>query len=99
MKTRLQRYLADCGVASRRECEDMILAGRVRVNGQTLTRMPVLIEPGKDLITVDDTEIAGTPGPRSAPEALHEQAKVYLLLNKPKGIRVTKNDPSNRKTV
>lgn len=93
MKTRLQRFLADCGVASRRECEEMILAGRVRVNGEARTTMPVMVDPEHDIITVDDEEV-GVPG-----EGLKEQQKVYFLLNKPKGILVTNSDPSNRKTV
>ncbi len=100
MKTRLQRFLADCGVASRRECEQMIMSGRVRVNGETRTLMPVLIEPGKDIVTVDDEEIGadGKPGAKGA-DGLAQQPKVYFLLNKPKGILVTNHDPSNRKTV
>jgi len=95
MKVRLQRFMADCGVASRRECEEMIAAGRVQVNGKTLTRMPVLIVPGEDVVTVDRQEISqdGSTG------GLKEQTKVYLLLNKPKGILVTNFDPSDRKTV
>ncbi len=93
MKTRLQRFLADCGVASRRECEEMILAGRVRVNGEARTEMPVMVDPDHDVVTVDDEEI-GAPA-----EGLKEQQKVYFLLNKPKGILVTNSDPSNRKTV
>jgi pseudouridine synthase len=95
MKTRLQRFLADCGVASRRECEEMIEAGRVRVNGEIKTRMPVMIDPAKDVITVDDEEISVDTGEKG----LEEQQKVYFLLNKPKGILVTNNDPSDRKTV
>ena len=97
MKTRLQRFLADCGIASRRECEEMILAGRVRVNGQIRTEMPVMVEPETDIISVDDERV-GTAAPRT-PEVLKEQERVYFLLNKPKGILVTNNDPSNRKTV
>jgi pseudouridine synthase len=97
MKTRLQRYLADCGVASRRECEAMIQAGRVRINGEVRTQMPVMIEPGKDIVTVDDVEVAGGVG--DAGDAVKEQDKVYFLLNKPKGILVTNYDPSERKTV
>lgn len=95
MKTRLQRFLADCGVASRRECEELIQAGRVRVNGEVRSRMPVLIEPGKDVITVDEEEVRIDTGGKG----LEEQKKVYFLLNKPKGILVTNSDPSERKTV
>ena len=99
VKTRLQRFMADCGVASRRECEAMIAGGRVRVNGEVLTKMPVLIEPGKDVITVDEEEIALREHTGNSEGALKEQAKVYFLLNKPKGILVTNYDPSERKTV
>lgn len=94
MKIRLQRYLADCGVASRRECESMIAAGRVRINGEVRTQMPVMIDPRKDIITVDEEEIGIDTSP-----GLKEQQKVYFLLNKPKGVLVTNYDPSDRKTV
>jgi len=100
VKTRLQRFLADCGIASRRQCEEMILAGRVRVNGQVRTTMPVMVEPETDIITVDDERVGGVEGrSASVPEVLKEQDRVYFLLNKPKGILVTNTDPSNRKTV
>src|SRR5271170_3516888 len=94
MKIRLQRFMADCGVASRRECEAMIAGGRVRVNGKVLTEMPVMIDPAKDVITVDEEKIGTDTG-----GALKEQGKVYFLLNKPKGILATNYDPSQRKTV
>jgi pseudouridine synthase len=89
--------MADCGVASRRECEKMIEAGRVRVNGQIAREMPVMITPGEDLITVDDSKIGEAPSEHVG--GLKEQDKVYFLLNKPKGILVTNYDPSDRKTV
>lgn len=92
MKTRLQKFLADCGVASRRESENLIREGRVRVNGEVRTDMPVMIDPEKDMVTVDE-QVVETEGP------LKEEAKVYYLLNKPKGILVTNYDPSDRKTV
>jgi pseudouridine synthase len=97
MKVRLQRFMADCGVASRRECEKMIEAGRVRVNGEIAREMPVMIDPKADEITVDDEKIEAGAGESSG--ALKEQEKVYFLLNKPKGILVTNYDPSDRKTV
>ena len=98
MKTRLQRFLADCGVASRRQCEEMILGGRVRVNGEVRTKMPVMVEPEKDVITVDDEEIGGIVTQEN--ETLKEQSKVYFLLNKPKGKFWSPTaDPDNRKTV
>jgi 23S rRNA pseudouridine2605 synthase len=96
MTTRLQRFLADCGIASRRQCEEMILAGRVQVNGEVRTTMPVMVQPETDIITVDDERVGQ---PAAVPEVLKEQDRVYFLLNKPKGILVTNADPSNRKTV
>src|SRR5690242_13691979 len=102
MKTRLQRFLADCGVASRRECEEMIAAGRVRVNGGGGREMRVMVEVGKDFITVDEEEMTPESAERGGgggAEGLQEQKKVYFLLNKPKGILVTTSDPSGRKTV
>jgi 23S rRNA pseudouridine2605 synthase len=71
----------------------MILGGRVSVNGEVRTRMPVMIDPAKDIVTVDDERVGNQP------HGLKEQQKVYFLLNKPKGILVTNNDPSGRKTV
>ncbi len=99
VKIRLQRFMADCGVASRRECEAMIAGGRVRVNGQVLTKMPVMVEAEKDVVTVDEEEIGMEGAGGGSEGALKEQAKVYFLLNKPKGILVTNYDPSERKTV
>lgn len=106
MKVRLQRFLADCGVASRRECEAMIAAGRVQVNGAVRTDMPVMIDPDNDIIALDQKAVAGdaagtTRGETAsaATETLKPQALVYYLLNKPKGILVTNYDPSDRKTV
>jgi 23S rRNA pseudouridine2605 synthase len=99
MKTRLQRFLADCGIASRRQCEEMILAGRVRVNGDVRTTMPVMVEPETDIITVDDERVGQAARQPAVPEVLKEQERVYFLLNKPKGILVTNLDPSHRKTV
>lgn len=66
--------MADAGVASRRECETMIEAGRVEVNGHAVTDLPAFAHPGKDRIVVDGRVIeTGRHGP----------AKVYVMLNKP----------------
>jgi 23S rRNA pseudouridine2605 synthase len=86
MKQRLQKVLANAGVASRRNVEEMIRQGRVAVNGRVRTELPILIEPGRDKITVDDEPVrlerddAGreSGGPR-----------LYILLNKPKGVYST----------
>src|SRR5829696_2024640 len=83
MKQRLQKVLANAGVASRRNVEEMIRQGRVAVNGKVLTDLPILVDPGKDRIKVDDEPVrlggkSGTAGPR-----------LYLLMNKPKGVYST----------
>jgi 23S rRNA pseudouridine2605 synthase len=80
---RLQKVLASAGIASRRECEGIILEGRVTVNGHRVHSLPVLVEPGVDQIAVD-----GRP--------LRPRRKVYFLLNKPKGVHCTNYDPAGR---
>src|SRR5437773_3490050 len=78
MKERIQKILANAGVASRRNVEEMILQGRVAVNGRIMTNLPILIDPTKDKVTVDDepVKLAGKSAER----------RVYLLMNKPKGV-------------
>lgn len=84
---RLQKYLADCGVASRRASETIILAGRVKVNGQVITQMGVQVTPGKDVVSVD--------GRRIAPKANH----AYYMFYKPRGVVCTMADENGRKCV
>ena len=84
---RLQKYLAECGVASRRASEAIILAGRVKVNGQVVTQMGVQITPGKDLVSVD--------GKRVAQRANH----AYYMFYKPRGVVCTMSDENGRKCV
>jgi pseudouridine synthase len=69
---RLQKVLARAGVASRRKCEELILQGQVRVNGQVVTKLGTKVDPARDIIEVDGQPIA--PG-----------RKVYILLHKPRG--------------
>ncbi len=88
MVARLQKILSQWGIASRRQSEQLILAGRVRVNGQIAT-LGQTAEPGTDRIEVDDRLITL----QSRPEP------VYLLLNKPKGVVSTCADPEGRQTV
>ncbi len=85
---RLQKFLAGAGVCSRRTAEDMILAGRVTVNGARVTRMGTQVDPERDAVKVDGKRIRPTPGPL-----------VYFLLNKPKGVVTTVSDPEGRPTV
>ncbi|MHB1007386.1 MAG: pseudouridine synthase [Chloroflexota bacterium] len=84
---RLQRALAQAGIASRRAAEDLIREGRVSVNGQVVTELGTKVVPGEDEIAVDGQPV----GP---PEHL-----VYLALNKPSGYVSTSSDPEGRRTV
>ncbi|MEO6435380.1 MAG: pseudouridine synthase [Tepidisphaeraceae bacterium] len=81
MKERIQKILANAGVASRRAVEEMIQQGRVAVNGKIMTDLPILIDPGKDKIKVDDE-----PVKLSGKGA---EKRIYLLMNKPKGVYST----------
>lgn len=84
---RLQKYMAQCGIASRRKCEEMITAGRVAVNDIKIQKMGVDIQPEVDNITVD--------GKRIRPEV----KKHYIIFNKPSGIVTTVHDQFGRKTI
>jgi len=82
-KVRLQRLMADAGVASRRECERMIEDGQVRVNGETVFRLPVLVDPRVDTIEVNSRPLR-KPEPR-----------LYLMMYKPARVLcTTKDDPA-----
>lgn len=84
---RLQKFLAACGVASRRKSEDIISNGRVKVNGDIITEMGFKIDPDNDKVLVDDKNIT------------LENRKVYIILNKPKGYVTTANEQFDRKKV
>ena len=84
---RLQKYLARCGVASRRASEQIIVGGRVRVNGKVAAELGMSIDPRRDRVEVD--------GRRVSPPTAHS----YVLLNKPIGVVSTVNDPQGRRTV
>ncbi|WP_256757248.1 pseudouridine synthase [Cohnella sp. WQ 127256] len=86
MEERLQKVLANAGVASRRKCEDLITAGKVTVNGEVVTELGVKADPTKDTITV-----SGKP--------IKKEAKVYLMFNKPKGVITSVSDPQGRSVV
>ncbi|MCP4375059.1 MAG: rRNA pseudouridine synthase [bacterium] len=85
-KIRIQKLLSTIGIASRRAVEQMVLEGRVSVNGRTRTKLPVLIHQGSDEICVDGMMVDITP-----PD------KVYYLLNKPQGTVCTQQDPAGRR--
>lgn len=82
---RLQKVMAHAGVASRRASEKLIKEGRVKVNGQTVTEMGVNVKPS-DTIEVDNIPIT-------------QEQKLYFLLNKPRGVISSAEDPKGRKTV
>lgn len=86
-KIRLQKFLADNGVASRRKCEEYILDGRVKVNGNLINELGVKINPKSDIVEFDNREIK------------KEDKKVYILLNKPIGYVTTAKDQFGRDTV
>jgi 23S rRNA pseudouridine2605 synthase len=81
---RLQKILAAAGVDSRRNCEQLILEGVVKVNGRVVDTLPVFADVEKDIITVDGRKI-------------RPAGKVYYLLNKPKGVICTNDDPQGRR--
>ena len=84
---RLQKYLANSGVASRRKCEEYILGGRVEVNGKIIEELGSKINPKKDIVKFDGKEVK------------EEKKLVYILLNKPIGYVTTVDDQFNRDTV
>ena len=85
---RLQKYLAECGIASRRKCEDYISAGIIRVNGDVVTELGTKVDPLVDKITMKGTLLEIKP-----------EKKVYLMLNKPVGYVTTLKDEKGRSTV
>ena len=87
MEERLQKYLAQCGVASRRKCEELILQGRVQINGVTVTELGTKINPEKDKIKFDGKDVK------------QSQKLVYILLNKPIGYVTTADDQFGRDTI
>lgn len=84
---RLQKYLASCGVASRRNAEKIILDGRVTVNGETITELGTQVDEGTDAVCVDGKAV------------YPETEKHYLAYNKPVGEVTTVHDPEGRATV
>lgn len=83
---RIQRALARAGIASRRQAEELVAAGRVHVNGE-VARTGQSVDPARDAITVD-----GRPLPRP-------RAALWLLVHKPVGVITTRRDPAGRRTV
>ncbi len=83
--TRLNKFIANAGICSRREADDMIAAGVISVNGQVITEMGYKVKP-EDVVKYNN-------------ESLRSERLVYILLNKPKDFITTTDDPEDRKTV
>ncbi|ACA59707.1 pseudouridine synthase [Candidatus Desulforudis audaxviator] len=83
---RLQKYLAEAGIASRRASEELILAGRVRVNGEVVRELGTTVDSSRDRVEVDGQKIRPEP-------------KIYVLLYKPRGYVTTARDPQGRRKV
>ena len=84
---RINKFLAACGLGSRRKVEEIVRAGRVAVNGAKVVDLSTIVEPRRDQVMVDGRRV-------SLPHGL-----TYYLLNKPEGIMTTALDPEGRSTV
>lgn len=87
MEERLQKYMARCGVASRRKCEEIILSGEVKINDKIVSELGVKIDPEKDTVTYKGNIIKP------------EEKKLYIMLNKPEGYITSVKDEKGRKTI
>jgi pseudouridine synthase len=83
---RLQKFLANAGVSSRRKAEELIAAGRVKVNGRVVTELGTKVDDAKDVVVVSGKQIKSTE-------------TVWIALHKPRGYVSTRNDPQGRPTV
>jgi 23S rRNA pseudouridine2605 synthase len=83
---RLNKFIADCGIASRRKAEELILQGRITVNNKTISELSYNINPETDTVCYDG-------------EKIKIQNNVYYLLNKPKGVVTTTDDEKNRPKI
>src|SRR5688572_26221221 len=86
MTVRLQKFLADAGVASRRAGEEMILAGQVSVNGEVIRTLGTKVDPLHDRVTADG-------------RAVKAKKKLYIAVHKPPGYICSRSDPEQRRTV
>ncbi|AFH49267.1 Ribosomal large subunit pseudouridine synthase B [Ignavibacterium album JCM 16511] len=83
---RLNKFISESGITSRRKAEELILQGRVTVNNKTITTLAFNVDPEKDIVTLDG-------------ERIRQKKKLYFLLNKPSGYISTTDDERGRKTV
>ena len=83
---RLQKHLAECGIASRRKAEEYILAGRVTVNGKPVSELGAKVDPATEIVAFDGKTVS-------------QEKKTYVLLHKPEGYVTTASDEHGRPTV
>ena len=83
---RIQKFMAQCGVASRRKSEELIQKGLVQINGVTIREPGFPVDPEKDEIIVAEKKI-------------NTAAKIYIMINKPKGVLSTSEDTHGRQRV
>ena len=83
---RLNKFIADCGIASRRKAEEYILQGRISINDKIVMDLSYRVNEADDVITLDG-------------EKLSLKRKLYFLMNKPKGVITSTDDEKNRNTV
>lgn len=84
---RINKYIASCGVASRRKAEEIILQGRVKVNGKTVEELSFSVDEDNDIVEIDNEQIG------------LDEKKVYIVLNKPEGYITTVKDQFDRPSV
>ena len=84
---RLQKYMAEAGIASRRKAEELILEGKVKVNGKIVDELGIKIVPNKDIVEYNGKKV------------VLEKEYVYILLNKPIGYVTTVKDQFNRDSI
>jgi len=87
MEERLQKYMASCGVASRRKCEEIIIAGKVKVNGVLVNELGTKVNHLEDIVEYEGKIIS------------KEENKVYIMLNKPEGYISSVRDEKGRDTI
>ena len=85
---RLQKYIADCGITSRRKAEQLIIEGLVKVNGKLITELGVKVDPTIDVVAVEGQVVDKK-----------SVSPIYLVMNKPRCVMTTLNDPEGRKTI
>ena len=86
-EVRLQKFIADCGITSRRKAEELILQGKIKVNGKVVTELGTKINPQKDVVLYNNKQIQ------------NDNKSVYILLNKPIGYVTTVKDQFSRDSV